>query len=193
MIKFSKMTGKLDGIPATCTDTTSNSFCQKMQKTDSICASCYSQAMLTGMRKNCKPLWKKHLKILSKPMTVDSIPSTNAKYARFQAHGELTNVQNAINLLIIAEKNPRTTFAFFTKRYKLAQKAIEQVGKPDNVIMIYSSPSVDRRSRLPKYFDKTFTTYSDKNGKYVCKGKKCLQCLVCYDKNSTDHITELKR
>lgn len=191
MIKFSKMTGKLKGIPATCTDTTSNTFCQAMQKTDSICASCYSQAMLTGMRKNCKPRWKQNLEVLSAPM--GTFPKITEKYARFQAHGELTNVQNAINLLIIAEKNPRTTFAFFTKRYQLVQRAIEQVGKPENVILIYSSPKVDRKARRPKHFDKTFTTYSDKTGDYICKGKKCLQCLVCYDKSSTDHITELKR
>jgi len=45
MLKISKMSGKLEGIPAINTDTTTNAFCKKMnesKKENLICRSCYS-------------------------------------------------------------------------------------------------------------------------------------------------------
>ena len=55
MYHWSKMSGKLIGIPALNTDTTSNKYCIKMSKTDTICGSCYSWNMLKTFRKNAVP------------------------------------------------------------------------------------------------------------------------------------------
>ena len=53
------MTGKLEGIPALNTDTTSNKFCQAMsKKKGTICNVCYSWNMLKTFRKNAVPRFK---------------------------------------------------------------------------------------------------------------------------------------
>jgi len=46
MIKISKMSGKLHGIGAINTDTTTNEFCVRQKDTDTICGKCYSHRML---------------------------------------------------------------------------------------------------------------------------------------------------
>lgn len=69
--------------------------------------------------------------------------------------------------------------------------AIEKYGKPENAVMIQSSPFVDKAVKLARYFDYTFTVYSDKekienalaNGACECNGKKCADCgYKCYMK-----------
>ena len=64
--KWSKMSGKLEGIPALNTDTTSNKFCQAMSKRkDTICSVCYSWSMLKTFRKNAVPRFKSNSDYLS--------------------------------------------------------------------------------------------------------------------------------
>ena len=65
MYHWSKMSGKLKGIPALNTDTTSNEYCKKMSKTDTICGSCYSWNMLKTFRKSAVPSFKRNSKFLS--------------------------------------------------------------------------------------------------------------------------------
>jgi len=70
-LKISVMTGKLLGFKALNTDTTSNEFCKKMNKTESICGVCYSMAMLKGSRKNCQPAWSHNSQMLSEALLTD--------------------------------------------------------------------------------------------------------------------------
>jgi hypothetical protein len=91
-IKLSTMTGKLTGFKAINTNTVTNEFCQKMNKTESICGSCYSMAMLQGSRKNCQPAWQNNSEILSQALlTARQLPVINERYFRFHGHGELIN------------------------------------------------------------------------------------------------------
>jgi hypothetical protein len=193
MIKYSVMSGKLKGIPALNTSPLNNKFCKAMsKKKDSICGSCYSINMLKTFRKMCDAPFQRYGKFLSKKVhPLEYLPKPpNALYVRFSAHGELINLNHTINLFKICELAPKTTFTLWTKRKSLAWKAVKEIGKPKNLILIYSEPDVDGSSKLPKYFDKVFVVQKEKDSKTNCFGA-CMDCLKCYDQtDETSYIYE---
>ena len=195
MLKISTMTGKLVKIPAINTNTLTNEFCQKMHSSceKCICWDCYSFAMLEGSRKNCAPAWEKN-SILLKSNILKEIPQFNTLYFRFDGHGELINETHFINYLLITEHNPKTTFSLFTKRHKLVKRVLETRKKPQNLILVYSNPIVDRiTDKKPKYFNKVFNTTTEKSTRDNCTGKKCVECLACYQFDGNSVLIEQKK
>jgi len=195
MLKISTMTGKLVKIPAINTNTLTNEFCQKMHTSSPqcICTGCYSWAMLEGSRKNCAPAWEKN-SILLKSNILKEIPQFNTLYFRFDGHGELINETHFINYLLITEHNPKTTFSLFTKRHKLVKKVLETRKKPQNLILVYSNPLVDRiTDKIPYYFDKVFNTTTEKSTRDNCTGRKCIECLACYQFDGNSVLIEQKK
>ena len=196
MIKVSVMTGKLVEIPAINTNTLTNKFCQKMHNSSPqcICTDCYSFAMLQGSRKNCQPAWQLNSDILSSDLLGYPLPQFNSLYVRFDGHGELINETHFINYLLIAEHNPKTTFTLFTKRHKLVKRALETREKPQNLILVYSNPIVDRiTDKKPRYFSKVFNTTTEKNARDNCTGRKCTECLACYRFDGNSVLIEQKK
>ncbi len=193
MIKYSVMSGKLKGIPALNTSPLNNEFCKAMsKKKDSICGSCYSINMLKTFRKMCDAPFQKYGEFLSKKVhPSEYLPKPpNALYVRFSAHGELINLNHTINLFKICGLSPNTTFTLWTKRKGLVWKAIKQIGKPSNLILIHSASALDVETTVPKYFDKVFIVQTKKNDKTNCFGG-CIDCLKCYTKtDTTTHIYE---
>ena len=203
IVKVSKMSGKLSGIPAINTNTVTNEFCIKMKDTDSICGSCYSHRMLNTYRKNCQPAFQHNSDLLSKSILIeDFLPVINSAFFRFNGHGELINMTHLINLVNICIKNPHTSFALWTKRKSLINNLIRFGHRfsngsdklPDNLILIYSNPKIDCvMTEPPKHFHKVFNNVSKPVYKSVenCTGQKCIECLACYKKDSvTDVIVE---
>ena len=193
MIKYSVMSGKLKGIPALNTSPLNNKFCKAMsKKKDSICGSCYSINMLSTFRKSADAPFRKYGEFLSSKIhPPEYLPKPpNALYVRFSAHGELINVDHAVNLFQICDSSPNTTFTLWTKRYNIVWRAIEYYKKPKNLILIYSAIGLDQEKRLPMHFDKVFIVQAKKNDKTNCFGK-CIDCLKCYTKtDTTTHIYE---
>ena len=193
MIKYSVMSGKLKGIPALNTSPLNNKFCKAMSsKKDTICGSCYSINMLKTFRKRADAPFRKYGEFLSSKIhPPEYLPKPpNALYVRFSAHGELINVDHAVNLFQICNSSPNTTFTLWTKRYNLVWRAIEYMKKPKNLILIYSAIGLDKKKRLPMHFDKVFIVQTKKNDKTNCFGK-CMDCLKCYTKtDTTTHIYE---
>jgi len=190
----SKMTGKLQGIPALNTNTLTNEYCSKMRSTDTICKVCYSASMLEGSRKNCAPSWEKNSKALESIIPLDNLPSINAHTFRFHAHGELINYEHLINFINIAKLNPDTHFALWTKRSNLVKQFLECEEAPKNIIFIYSNPKTNRIiEKPPKGFHKVFNaSYDDsvKEGQVHCTGQKCVDCMACYRHNENTVIIE---
>ena len=193
-VKISVMTGKLVEIPAINTNTLTNEFCQKMRTSSPkcICWYCYSYDMLEGSRKNCQPAWE-HNSLLLKSGLLSEIPTFNSLYVRFDGHGELINETHFINYLLITEHNQKTTFSLFTKRSKLVKKVLDTRKKPQNLILVYSNPLVDRiTDKIPSYFDKVFNTTTEKSTRDNCTGRKCIECLACYT-HGTNTLVEMKK
>ncbi len=188
-VKVSKMSGKLDGIRAINTNTVTNPFCIKMKEGDSICGQCYSHRMLNTFRKSCQPAFEHNSQVLSEgPLELSQLPDFYpGEYIRFHGHGELINREHLLNFFRIARYNPETTFALWTKRKDI----VKSVGPaPDNLILIFSNPKIDNvMTEPPKGFDRVFnnvTGDADAN----CTGQKCMECLLCYRKDTTKIIVE---
>ena len=181
--KWSKMTGKPEGIPALNTDTTSNKFCQAMsKKKGTICNVCYSWNMLKTFRKNCVPRFKSNSDYLSyKVHDYEYLPKVPSIVARFNGHGELINRNHLENLFRICDNQPKTTFSLWTKKYWLVHKLLDEGRKkPPNIILIYSNPYPDLKSELPREFDKVFNNVTNpKDTSINCEGK-CVECMMCY-------------
>jgi uncharacterized protein YlzI (FlbEa/FlbD family) len=110
----------------------------------------------------------------------------NASYVRFNGHGELINPAHFDNIVRIAQKNPETTFTLWTKRASIV-RAYGAV--PDNLILIFSNPRIDRVIGVPRAFHKVFNNV-DKGSdiKQNCTGRKCMDCLLCYRKDSGTNV-----
>jgi len=189
MIKISKMSGKLHGIGAINTDTTSNEFCTRQKDTDTICGKCYSHRMLSTYRKSCVPAFSHNSELLSKSVIpADFLPTINQAYFRFNGHGELINATHYENIVNIARKNPHCTFTLWTKRASL----VRDHAVPDNLILVFSNPAIDKVIGVPRGFHKVFNNVNKASGiAQNCTGKKCLDCLLCYRKDSgSDVIVE---
>jgi hypothetical protein len=121
------------------------------------------------------------------------LPTIMELYFRFQAHGELINMNHLTNIMNICLKNPLTTFVLWTKRNDLIQKYLKDNEKPKNLILIYSNPKKGKiMSKPPKHFDKTFNNVLEDEfvEQQNCSGQKCKDCLLCYKFNDTTTIVE---
>jgi hypothetical protein len=204
MIKVSEMTGKLKGVPAVNTSPLDNPFCEKMSKVEgSICSFCYSRKMVAGIRRNCRKGWKENGEVLSsgligeKTIKAMRIPEKAVNgIVRFSAHGELINEFHCWNLIQIARVHPDITFALWTKRLDIVRNCLDVVSKPENLIIIYSNPTVDSiipvailQVRYP-FVDKVFNVISNDSDAVNCGARSCATCQLCYSKDTTSEIIE---
>ena len=187
-IKISKLSGKLSGIGAINTDTTTNEFCIRQKDTDTICGKCYSHKMLSTYRKSCVPAFQHNSRVLSESVIpMEELPVINAAYTRYSGHGELINLIHFINLVNIAIKNPHGTFALWTKRISIVRQFKGEI--PDNLILVFSNPSIDNVIGVPRGFHKVFNNVDKDSGiTQNCTGKKCMDCLLCYRKDSGANV-----
>lgn len=190
-IHITKGSGKLANIISINTPTSTNPFCQSMQKTDSVCKSCYAQRY-EKLRPNIVTAFERNLFLSERELLPLEIPTISDDIARFASYGELINMMHFINLLRIALANPRTVFTLWTKRYRIVQRVLKHMDKPDNLILIYSSPVVGKVSALPKGFDKVFTAFArgTDTTDINCHGA-CNTCRLCYSHNDTTLINEI--
>ena len=199
MLKQSVMSGKLTGIPAYNTNTKSNEFCIRQKNTDTICGQCYSHKMLDTYRKSCIPAWQRNSDQFADWIEWDDLPRDNDLFVRLNGHGELINDTHFVNIIRLARKNPRTTYALWTKRASITRKFTKPYNGndfgdiPDNLILVFSNPSVDNVIDVPRGFHKVFNNVSKgSTAPQNCTGKKCMECLACYRKDSgTDVIVEM--
>ena len=177
------MSGKLQGLPALNTDTTSNKFCiERSKDKDSICNSCYSWNMLSTFRKNAVPRFRENSRIISdRVLDNNELPRPMSTVARFNGHGELINKNHLQNIVNFALFYPKVTFTLWTKKEAVIRAFFNKHKKPQNLILIYSNDKVDCiYKKVPKHFDKVFNVVSKKNDYVNCEGK-CIDCLKCYD------------
>ena len=204
IIGVSKLNGKLEGFRAIGTNTRTNKFCVKMNsaKKETICKFCYSHATLEkGMYKDLEPFLQSNTEVLGNTILKEYVfrqgstvtQKLNDAYFRFQQHGELINMTHFVNLMNIALDNPKTTFACWTKRKDILNKYRKENDIPENVIMVYSNPEINKiLDAPPEGFDKVFNNVWKDHAveKQNCTGQKCMDCLRCYDKEKENVIVE---
>ena len=150
--------GKMAGIQSINTSTTNNEFCTKMRETDSVCKKCYA-ARFENMRPSLHDALEKNIVLSQRDLTMRELPIINASIFRFHSYGELINSKHFENYIAIANHNPNTIFTLWTKRKNIVSRVLNNMVKPSNLILIYSSSIIDDIAALPKHFNKVFTSH----------------------------------
>jgi len=198
VIKISKGYGKMDHINSINTNPLTNDFCMKMSlNSHSVCSKCYSLRSCKRWKSMQIPLDKNGIELSECILPMSDLPYINALIFRFSSHGELINYRHLINLLKICRKNPKVVFALWSKRLDLIKR---MVNKPKNLIIVYSSPIINKVSENilndNKNIDKVFTVfskdYAKKHSITINCEKKCFKCQKCYNLNDkTEYIAEI--
>lgn len=200
-------TGKMAGMYSISTACTLNKYClQRSKNPDSICASCFAQTMFKNAwykwtLKRCEH--NTHI-LTTSILSAADLPVINAFAFRFESFGDIQNTTQVINYFNICNLNPRVTFALWTKNPFIIANAIRAgYDKPSNLIIIYSSPMINKAVSLEKiksvfpFVDKVFTVWRSSdaaaahNVKINCGARACLKCLKCYTKDGENVISEL--
>lgn len=201
--------GKMEGMHSISTSVLLNSFCQKQQAVeDSICSHCFAEAM-TEQYKSLREKLARNTKLLTSSILLDEqLPDTTGiDIYRLESFGDLNNETQLINYINIINKNPKTRFTLWTKRYGLVKKYFSEHPVPENFTLILSSLMVNKKisldflketGKFKKGQLKSFTVY---NFDYIrehfpdvkinCGSKFCLGCRYCYDLNDIEEIAEV--
>ena len=125
---------------------------------------------------------------------------------RLESFGDLVNKIQAINYLLFAYENPNTTFTIWTKNPDILDAAIQEYGKPENLICIVSSKYKNEIAEANySWIDHIFTVWDNRekaeaagvqiNCRAIVNGvevDKCRKCMRCYTKGNKDfYIHEL--
>lgn len=186
--------GKIEGICSCDSSAHGCEFCQKMRKAaekDSsiICGYCYDY---TQEERWWNTLLR-HAMNLEIMATVEftqeelkALPIT--ELFRVNSSGDTENVIHAKNMIRIIYDNPESACGYWTKNIPAVDRAIDEIGKPANMIYIQSSIRINKPDKMSKYADYLFTVYSPdriaaamQSGACECNGKKCMACgFKCY-------------
>ena len=193
MIHLTAHKGKLEGIPSINTSPSVNPYCRSRAADPSgVCHSCYA-VRLSSLRPALSRVLEANSALLSAPLAPADIPAIDGLYARFHSFGELQSSTHADNFAKIAESNPRTCFALWTKRPRLVQRSA--LPSLLNITLIYSDPILhssldDALPSLPAGFHHIYSVFSRASGAVPCGGR-CLDCLKCWRKDGPARIRQL--
>ena len=193
-----KMSGKMTGIPSVSTSCLANPICLKrMLDGDSICAHCFANTTLSRYTDCGKAMLNNTYLLTESILPLDMLPLFKSDIARIESFGDVQNVTQSINYSNMCLINPNTTFAWWSKNIPIIAKAFDIIGgKPDNVILIESSPKVNvKLEPSSHYVDKVFTVYSKE---YIiandidinCGARCCNTCRRCYRKDTEADVRE---
>ena len=196
------LTGKMKGVPAISTSCRFNKYCKaRMKNHELICSVCFANDSLNQYKQAGE-----HASLNYYLLTHHIIPDNmlpvfpNLHHVRIEWAGDIENEIQAINYLNIIKKNPRVTFAWWTKNTGLLDKVLDKYGKPENMIYIQSSARFNIPDKvISKYADKLFTVYDKKYIKkhniiINCGARSCNRCMRCYDLNNNEfYINEQKK
>ena len=192
------MSGKMNGIPSISTSCLLNSNCQRYRKIEgSICKKCYAHATVSRYSSLAKNLESNFYLLTEQILPTELLPIFSeylTTIVRFESFGDLENETQAINYANIAKLSPKVIFALWTKNPHIAKKAFDKVGKPENLILIQSSPIINKEVvKANEHIDKVFTVY-DKEGQRTqpinCGSRACATCRRCYSKDTETEVFE---
>lgn len=192
------MSGKMANIPSISTSCLANPICLKrMLDGDSICAHCFAETTLKRYEAAGEAMLNNTYLLTESILPLELLPVfPNVAIVRIESFGDVANVTQAINYCNICKVNPLVTFAWWSKNVKIIEKAFDMVGKPENVILIESSPKVNQKiEKSSHYVDKVFTVFSKE---YIiandidinCGSRCCATCRRCYRKDTESDVRE---
>jgi hypothetical protein len=194
--------GKMKGIKSIGTSCANNPHCiARRQNGESVCSKCYAMTYMK-MRKSLQEHLEDNAKILANTLLEGrEVPVTNELIYRFESFGDLYNATHLKNYVTIANHNPYTKFALWTKNIWILDEVFNKAGikKPENLSIVVSSPLLNQPMKLDRerywMVDHMFTVYekdfiANNNIEINCGARSCLGCRKCYMDKDTFYINE---
>lgn len=201
-----KHSGKMSGMVSMSTACKANKFCKaRMGLENYICFYCFAEEQLNNYGIDMLKPFLYNIWLLNRfQLSADILPLLNNRLFRLESFGDVLTIGHELNYIRFMNKNPKTVIAQWTKNHNIVSRALEIVGKPQNMIFIYSNPIIDRIMKLAdiiKRFpmvDKVFNVVSEKyaqenNIKFTCGARHCLTCENCYTFGGFTEIIEKLR
>jgi len=202
--------GKIAGVSSLDSTATNCEFCQAMRQAANgnpahICGPCYDFAQ----EQYRDTVLNRHTLNMVIFSTIDftceelkALPLT--PIVRGNSSGDVPNTIYARNFIRLAFAFPYMHFALWAKNTAPVVQACKDLTKPDNLVLIQSSPIIGTPAKKAEYFDYIFTVYATKadtekaiaSGAAECNGKSCTECgYKCYFKahKSGSNIAEYLR
>ena len=191
--------GKIEGIFSLDSSATSSEFCKAMRKVAEnnpahICGMCYDYAQEHSFKgRNVRNRHALNLLIMStveftkEELTV--LPG--GLLNRINSSGDTENIIYARNMINYAFSHQFGKIGYWAKNIFPIIRACDELGKPDNLVLVQSSPIIGKVVPLAKYFDYVFVVFATKEdikealekGACECNGRKCSACgYSCYNK-----------
>lgn len=204
--------GKIEGIFSLDSSATSCTFCQRMREyaaahpeAKCICGSCYDVKQ-EGFKLSAMARHTINLIIMETVRFSREELSTVPVYGmvRINSSGDSSGDVYAANMVLFAAAHPDCKVTAWAKNTAGYVRACKDYGKPGNLLLIQSSPFIDKPVKRAPFFNYVFTVYSDREkvreamaaGAMECNGKKCMECgYSCYKGTWPDgsNIAELLR
>ena len=190
--------GKIEGIFSLDSSATNCGFCRKMREyaaahpeKQCICGSCYDVRQ-EGFKLAALARHTLNLIIMSAVLfTVEELATVPVfGLTRVNSSGDSSGDVYAENMVLFSAAHPACRVSAWAKNTAGYIRACRKHGKPANLILICSSPFIDKAAPRPEYFDYVFTVYSTPEkvqaamaaGAMECNGKKCRDCgYSCYN------------
>lgn len=208
---ISTLSGKLAGMHSASTSPELCGKCQNMAHCKgSICEKCFSRRSiipeLGGYKNGLRAALAHNTEWLSIDRKIEDFPVLNDLYFRIESHGEVGKEVEARNFFRLCLRNPETHVTAWTKFPWIWDAAFKTMGgKPENLIMIYSSPMINREvsweriNKLYPWIEKVFTVFSPEyiiqhpeiESTINCGARQCLACKLCYTHNDVRQIREI--
>lgn len=208
-VNTAKSKSKLNGINSLSTSCIDNSFClARMKSKDCICSHCYASTQQKTQlalqdRNTINGIILRNIEIPTKYWKKYINPADITKFFRIESFGDVANTIQAKNYINFMLAFPRIHFAVWTKNTGIWQFAMMENGKPENMVYIVSSASVnvpnEHSKKTSSYIDHIFTVYDKKfiaenNININCGGRACMDCIKkhvgCYYRNTAENINE---
>lgn len=201
------MSGKMAGMISLSTSP-HGERCKRNAERFEVCKHCYAKAC-DAHYKDLHNVLMSNLEILTTTeIPVDAWFSLNFnawRNMRLESFGDVNNVLQVVNYFNACKRNPKITFAVWTKNIDLYYQAVVQGNyKPENLIIIVSSPMLNTPVRIPEKYagivDKVFTVYTYE---YIrennlppcfinCGARNCKCCKRCYKHtDGIEYINEI--
>jgi len=193
-------TGKMTGMASLSTSPLKNTFCMgRCRCKGSICEKCYSMTMQKMYSALDRALVRNYEVLTTRIIPVEEMPILNYLMFRLESFGDVANETQLINYFNLCKRNPRVQFTIWTKNTGIYSRVLATHEKPENLIIIISSPFVNQQLDIAAYpwADKIFTVYSAEYAalhrvKINCGALSCATCQKCYNReNATVYINEL--
>ena len=195
-----RMTGKMEGIPSISTAATLNAVCQaRATVPGSICSHCYAAATIQRYGALRAHLEDNFRVLNSRDLLPEELPAVYSDVCRLESFGDLASVTQARNYIRIARRSPWCRFTLWTKNPEFMAQALAELGRPENMLFVYSSPDLNRPAleilaRFP-WFDRVFTVYDaatiERDGVEInCGARSCRSCMLCYTPGGPVEVRE---